>query len=159
MRASLIGLPASCARVRENSSRRSAIACATRRKHALPLEGRQPPRSSERLDRGGDGRLGMLAPRLHHSSHNAAVEMAPALRRCLHLRSSGRRQRNRGLRLERSSFPPFFPLLGATALLIIGALCWLLFSRRRIVPGARPGPFWLASLLAWLPVPGGRSFS
>src|SRR5580692_11448366 len=55
MRASLMGLPASCDRVRENSSRHSAS-------------------GAESLDSRGDRSFGMLAPGLDHSPNYAAIE-------------------------------------------------------------------------------------
>jgi len=42
--------------------------------HALPLEGRQTPRSSEGLHGGRNRSLGMFAPRLRDSPNHAAIE-------------------------------------------------------------------------------------
>src|SRR5271168_4505462 len=63
MRASLMGLPASCDRVRENAAR-----------HALTLKGRQAAGGTESLDGRGDRSFCMLAPRLDDPPNYAAIE-------------------------------------------------------------------------------------
>ncbi len=69
----LIGLPASWARVRENSSLRSAMAAEMRRRTRWRSEGGKAARGAKGLDRRGDGGFGVFAASLHDSGDQGAV--------------------------------------------------------------------------------------
>jgi len=64
VRAALMGFPASCARVRANSSLRSSMGGGNPAENALAFEGGQPPGGAESLDGCDYGGLGMLVPAL-----------------------------------------------------------------------------------------------
>ena len=69
-----MGLPASCARVRENSSRAFGNRLRHAAQHALALERGQAASGAESLHGGGDGGFGMLAPALDDPRNHAAIE-------------------------------------------------------------------------------------
>ena len=73
MRAALMGLPASCASVRANSSLRSTMNAGDLAEDALAFEGRKAASGAERFDCGGNGGFGVLFAALRDSGDDAAV--------------------------------------------------------------------------------------
>ena len=73
VRAALIGLPASCARVRANSSLRCVDDCGYLPQHALAFESGEAARGAESLHGGCNGGFGMLSSALIDLRDHAAV--------------------------------------------------------------------------------------
>ena len=104
MRAALMGLPASWARVRANSSLRSVHGGGNPAENALALEGGQAARGAKSFDGGGDGGFRVLPAALHNAGNEAAVvrranldDIAVVLPPSIHKKAMRRNGRDRHL--------------------------------------------------------------